>query len=203
MVFQSTLPTRGATVYCNTDTFPFLFQSTLPTRGATHFSRFPAPAVLFQSTLPTRGATFSLCRCNSDGGHFNPRSPHGERLNRFGHRPRINAFQSTLPTRGATFCAQSHSYVRRTISIHAPHTGSDGCSIGWFLTQLIFQSTLPARGATVKVSFAQPNKRISIHAPRTGSDGVRRLQAAGGDDFNPRSPHGERLRRWREKSCKM
>ena len=37
----------------------------------------------FQSTLPARGATFSLCRCNPDGGHFNPRSPHGERLCQF------------------------------------------------------------------------------------------------------------------------
>ena len=34
--------------------------------------------------------------------HFNPRSPHGERLNRFSHLPCIDAFQSTLPARGAT-----------------------------------------------------------------------------------------------------
>ena len=36
---------------------------------------------------------------------------------------------------------------------------------------------------------------ISIHAPRTGSDGLRVLVLAEADDFNPRSPHGERLRK--------
>ena len=139
-----------------------------------------APSVRFQSTLPARGATPLLKRRMS--------------------MPRISIH---APRTGSDAHNIEYDDWDTLISIHAPRTGSDGCSIGWFLTQLIFQSTLPARGATVKVSFAQPNKRISIHAPRTGSDGVRRLQAAGGDDFNPRSPHGERLRRWREKSCKM
>ena len=45
----------------------------------------------------------------------------------------------------------------------------------------VFQSTLPARGATIS---SLTRGRVENH-------------------FNPRSPHGERLRRWREKSCKM
>ena len=35
---------------------------------------------------------------------------------------------------------------------------------------------------------------ISTHAPRTGSDDGRRRTSAAAKDFNPRSPHGERLR---------
>ena len=38
-------------------------------------------------------------------------------------------------------------------------------------------------------------KEISIHAPRTGSDSVSVSTYTANDDFNPRSPHGERLRK--------
>ena len=61
-------------------------------------------------------------------------------------------------------------------------------------SQKQFQSTLPARGATEsRWSNQAGNYEISIHAPRTGSDPdsaaccCRIL-----DNFNPRSPHGER-----------
>ena len=58
----------------------------------------------------------------------------------------------------------------RTISIHAPRTGSD----------------------------IQPKPKIdgdfliSIHAPRTGSDNWSWNNRSAINDFNPRSPHGER-----------
>ena len=96
--------------------------------------------------------------------------------------------------------------IAERISIHAPRTGSDhaqhrsGRQARDFNPRSpygerplccqaengsnVFQSTLPAIA-----------ERISIHAPRTGSDkayrespGFRHL------NFNPRSPHGERLR---------
>ena len=57
------------------------------------------------------------------------------------------------------------------ISIHAPRTGSD--------------LALP--------SVARYNT-ISIHAPRTGSDGCNTGYSKSRLYFNPRSPHGERLR---------
>ena len=57
------------------------------------------------------------------------------------------------------------------ISIHAPRTGSDIPYCAAVLILFVFQSTLPARGATHSSSFA-----FSISA-----------------NFNPRSPHGERL----------
>ena len=149
-VFQSTLPARGATdadvlFLCNVE-----FQSTLPARGATESETSFTPAAKFQSTLPARGATDHAVKCadvecaisihaprtGSDApptptaarsGHFNPRSPHGERppsAASNGHPPDFNprsphgerrpaprspcpsrGFQSTLPARGAT-CAR-------------------------------------------------------------------------------------------------
>ena len=57
-----------------------------------------------------------------------------------------------------------------------------------------FQSTLPARGATEDIETVQQLVRISIHAPRTGSDEDETRHAATSGNFNPRSPHGERLR---------
>ena len=124
--------------------------------------------------------------------HFNPRSPHGERH---------------------FFAISFLLYCR--ISIHAPRTGSDRtkrrkkhCSTDFnprsphgerhklqvaFTNTHIFQSTLPARGATYVDADGNIRKRISIHAPRTGSDRMRPMLLLFSVDFNPRSPHGERL----------
>ena len=78
-------------------------------------------------------------------------------------------FQPTLPARGAT---DTLSRQNRTITIstHAPRTGSDGLR------------------RTQGLSW-----RISTHAPRTGSDPAKIQNTSIGIDFNPRSPHGERL----------
>ena len=56
----------------------------------------------FQPTLPARGATRTLPRVVRQQGHFNPRSPHGERPDAF---ERCVHFEA--------------------ISTHAPRTGSD------------------------------------------------------------------------------
>ena len=60
-----------------------------------------APPAIFQSTLPARGATQPERHNNQNGGYFNPRSPHGERLAIF------------------------RAVAALLISIHAPRTGSD------------------------------------------------------------------------------
>ena len=102
-------------------------------------------------------------------GDFNPRSPHGERpWEPPGVRPG-DLFQSTLPARGATRRARPAERRNKSISIHAPRTGSD---------------------ATKSSSGRRP--AISIHAPRTGSDQIKPGTVRQNGDFNPRSPHGER-----------
>ena len=103
--------------------------------------------------------------------HFNPRSPHGERHNSITDKETLLEFQPTLPARGAT----------ETMGILGAMHG--------------FQPTLPARGATRGRVRALPHFRISTHAPRTGSDGTARLTLRlQPGNFNPRSPHGERRR---------
>ena len=122
--FQSRLPARGAALlflfyegrplhfnprsphgerHCESCNQPCLttFQSTLPARGATFAVPKNVRRSKFQSTLPARGATCIAEWRITHVAHFNPRSPHGERLR------------------------QAVGYIRRQISIHAPRTGSD------------------------------------------------------------------------------
>ena len=199
--FQSTLPARGATKGGEGRGKACKFQSTLPARGATRrimpgggaiFISIHAPRtgsdfsvlagilvyLLFQSTLPARGATWpSDAPCQSPT-HFNPRSPHGERLRRASalrrtphfnprspHGERLYAldsmssnsiFQSTLPARGATSCRCCFARAHR-ISIHAPRTGSDKRQREYYWKNKEFQSTLPARGATKSARFCRAN----------------------------------------------
>ena len=57
LIFQSTLPVRGATILLVKIVQIEGFQSTLPVRGATLEALTAENAELFQSTLPVRGAT--------------------------------------------------------------------------------------------------------------------------------------------------
>ena len=134
-------------------------------RSAASFASIP-----FQSTLPARGAT----RGDGAGGqarrNFNPRSPHGE-------RPACCVYVP-LP---------------RDFNPRSPH-GERPALLPIPVAAIQFQSTLPARGATRKRSFPlYKSMQISIHAPRTGSDVADEGQNSFTTDFNPRSPHGERL----------
>ena len=80
----------------------------------------------------------------------------------------IFLFQSTLPVWGATL-----STCRR-----------------WKWHR--FQSTLPVWGATNGGVGLPLGSGISIHAPRVGSDAYYAYSTTDTDDFNPRSPCGER-----------
>ena len=100
------------------------------------------------------------------------------------------------------------------ISIHAPRVGSDGpggpcckdcqnfnprspCGERPAIARMLaagseFQSTLPVWGATLCVPQKWGVGLISIHAPRVGSDDSGIDRSALMEDFNPRSPCGER-----------
>ena len=151
--FQSTLPLRGATdcspayllgmeisihaPLAGSDEEPHVvvqialaFQSTLPLRGATRRRSPPRRSSRISIHAPLAGSDPKDAVSASVIGHFNPRSPCGERRrhggDHGGHRnfnPRSpcgerpapysgalwkRAFQSTLPLRGATSCA-SHA----------------------------------------------------------------------------------------------
>ena len=146
----------------------------------------------FQSTLPVGGATLVREPLRAVPPCISIHAPRGGSDS--GNSAAINTgtiFQSTLPVGGAT---DTYSALpgRGVISIHAPRGGSDDC-----IGEIYFES------------------KISIHAPRGGSDcsllapifeGVlfQSTLPVGGatlalllligvlNNFNPRSPWGER-----------
>ena len=124
-------------------------------------------------------------------------------------------FQSTLPARGATtrglfstvtdadFNPRSPHGERRgvsleklqhlKISIHAPRTGSDATHGRNGGVSLEFQSTLPARGATsLSLRRACLRENFNPRSPHGERRPGRPVGRCGLRNFNPRSPHGER-----------
>ena len=201
MLFQSTLPARGATGRRRTTRRHERFQSTLPARGATFALQNRALFMQFQSTLPARGATRLSCASLFFFVDFNPRSPHGERRHQRPHQPPEDRDfnprsphgerrhqRPHQPPEDRDFNPRSPHGERRSvgaevgwlvdISIHAPRTGSDSRRMIFRRSSCVFQSTLPARGATWDVTERLPITPISIHAPRTGSDCWRRFNPA-------------------------
>ena len=75
---------------------------------------------------------------------------------------------------------------------HAPRMGSDNRPPYYALYYIIFQSTLPAGGATEIYAQGTDKDDISIHAPRRGSDLANIITGEILENFNPRSPQGER-----------
>ncbi len=213
-IFQSTLPAKGATrnIFCLSSPEhisihaprggsdiqskkwrerPTAFQSTLPAGGATNGSHGkvwwdgisihaprggsdPAPRIAppnlpnFNPRSP-RGERLLMRKQIQQQQYFNPRSPRGERLKSQWIEPTTSAFQSTLPAGGAT--------IMRTVGASPDD---------------VFQSTLPAGGATGESVCIASRRAISIHAPRGGSDGRNSILRGRHENFNPRSPRGER-----------
>ena len=101
--FQSTRPLRDATfspiIYISLDT---IFQSTRPLRDATVLGFAISGSIVFQSTRPLRDATHRLVLRRAYTRNFNPRAPCGA-------RPKL---------------AYSGIYSE-AISIHAPLAGRD------------------------------------------------------------------------------
>ena len=128
---------------------------------------------LFQSTLPVRGATGSRAWHWPPDNDFNPRSPCGERQ-----------------------MALSYKGMSQAISIHAPRAGSD--TYYFFVPNRLVWISIhaPRAGSDLHLRPLPVHRTISIHAPRAGSDPDPPSHLTGSDDFNPRSPCGERLFIW-------
>ena len=145
------------------------FQPTLPARGATSAKRQANGGdKVFQPTLPARGATITYLASGFFIEDFNPRSPHGERLYTQQLPNFVQAFQPTLPARGAT-------------RVGIPSVAVDK-----------FQPTLPARGATFNILFPANGIQFQPTLPARGATSFFQECCTDGQDFNPRSPHGER-----------
>ena len=190
--FNPRSPHGERPVQCDCCCFGLRFQSTLPARGATYSFLAARRHSSISIHAPRTGSDEYIHRRTfKRTANFNPRSPHGERLQSIWHTagsfhisihaPRTGSdqlyelgmlsptqFQSTLPARGATKSRKEHGMAQE------------------------FQSTLPARGATRWFGRSPKQNSISIHAPRTGSDSYSNFAYARCKNFNPRSPHGER-----------
>ena len=123
--FQSTHPSRGATIWWPVSWRTMIFQSTHPSRGATGgFPSWRTAPTEFQSTHPSRGATITGLGGGLGTLDFNPRTPRGARRGWGQSNDKQSRFQSTHPSRGAT---GDHGLFQLPfkISIHAPLAGRD------------------------------------------------------------------------------
>ena len=146
---------------------------------------------------------------------FNPRSPHGERLlylilvariraisihaPRMGSdsliwasRPSSTRFQSTLPAWGATFCYAGRKHGSQDFNPRSPHGERRPYGACMSDRKSVFQSTLPAWGATIFFTLSMASERFQSTLPAWGATISVAISSATVDNFNPRSPHGER-----------
>ena len=151
-------------------------------------------------------------------GDFNPRSPGGERPTSMSVMLSGSIFQSTLPGWGATGDGNQPT-VATAISIHAPRVGSDaGHPVPARLDGRIsihaprmgsdneqevakteaetFQSTLPGWGATRIGGFDGSVFKFQSTLPGWGATPPPWQWSPPQSNFNPRSPDGERPRKW-------
>ena len=192
MPFQSTHPSRGATVSDGTIT-PF---------GGYFNPRTP------HGVRPAHRLVMSGETCD-----FNPRTPHGVRRYRFQQCKRNEQFQSTHPSRGATDFALPDSVAARFQSTH-PSRGATSTVVELLYHSNHFNPRPPHGVRPVDYNpihnFDNFNPRtphgvrhgersgfvsglsISIHAPLTGCDQPENVVISAGVDFNPRTPHGVR-----------
>ena len=146
-----------------------IFQSTLPARGATRWFLHHFREVTISIHAPRTGSDPATFSGTGTGSHFNPRSPHGERLirrlllicnvNISIHAPRTGSDDAWLEKRDWS-----------DISIHAPRTGSDVRVRACPRRPRHFNPRSPHGERLCDDINASFEMDISIHAPRTGSD---------------------------------
>ena len=78
------------------------------------------------------------------------------------------------------------------ISIHAPRVGSDFTQQQLYNLGKGISIHAPRVGSDMQKFRFEIAKKISIHAPRVGSDSSNWRIATIAENFNPRSPCGER-----------
>ena len=190
--FQSTLPVRGATIIrCVVNLHRLRFQSTLPVRGATCRLYRDAQRFAISIHAPRAGSDTQLRRADRQKGHFNPRSPCGERhLDSIGSTKRYISIHA--PRAGSDTNATAGYLTAPVISIHAPRAGSDR-KHGRRNERGAISIHAPRAGSDEHaLPLNQQGMWISIHAPRAGSDDNGNNKTTPSSDFNPRSPCGER-----------
>ena len=124
LIFQPTLPARGATVPKAHSYSVLVISTHAPRTGSDGNRKGKITPKRISTHAPRTGSDRCAAAKRENTSHFNPRSPHGERHSIGQVAFAYCSFQPTLPARGAT-------------------SGSVISSVG-----MQFQPTLPARGAT-------------------------------------------------------
>ena len=146
--------------------------------------------------------------------HFNPRSPYGERLSALLLGFLLRYFNPRSPY-GERLFLVGMCMIPFAISIHAPLTGSDcreqvalaahvhfnprspygerRCHHSSRRHDFLFQSTLPLRGATKTTVTSQFTALFQSTLPLRGATLCFDRIIFDKNNFNPRSPYGERL----------
>ena len=167
-LFQSTLPSQGATAIFSSPVVSFLFQSTLPSQGATKI----VEDVTFSSDISIHAPL-----TGSDLGRL-------DRYIRYAdisiHAP-LTGSDFRFPARFMVFDISIHAPLTGSdiqwqlsgrccgISIHAPLTGSDRAAMVSPETTSRFQSTLPSQGATIGKQKLQKALQFQSTLPSQGA----------------------------------
>ena len=152
--------------------------------------------VKFQSTLPGWGATQAFRRYDAE----NTISIHAPRMGSddgyVTARVVLTAISIHAPRMGSDKSSYALYVIGTVISIHAPRMGSDLRGLVILRTAAGFQSTLPGWGATNALRSGGISKPFQSTLPGWGATMAIHLSATYGGNFNPRSPDGERPRKW-------
>ena len=132
--FQSALPLRGATLLLLRCSRCRHISIRAPRAGSDAYQRADDDRhARFQSALPLRGATCPKTRKQLIAGHFNPRSPCGERrVPGYSKIPKDYHFNPRSP------CGERHASYEQNVG------------------GIQFQSALPLRGATRTAAPSRP-----------------------------------------------
>ena len=166
-----------------------------PRMGSDPLFRLPQPRCTHFNPRSPDGERHHPYPMAENDIYFNPRSPDGERHD-FRHRhPQIEDISIHAPRMGSDVANAIFDSIR-TISIHAPRMGSDCPAFVIMRRTLIFQSTLPGWGATTRNTTHFSYIKFQSTLPGWGATIGVRLQRPHKLNFNPRSPDGERPRKW-------
>ena len=168
MLFQSTLPSQGATAEGLKIRADLLISIHAPLTGSDEYARPFWTQFTFQSTLPSQGATDAWFAADAS-------------LDISIHAPLTGSDRGWL--------ANSKT---PQISIHAPLTGSDRSPIVIFRRPARFQSTLPSQGATTVCHNQCQSVQFQSTLPSQGTTSPKNPSFLHDRHFNPRSPHRER-----------
>ena len=102
LVFQSTLPLRGATAYRFSIDETLIISIHTPLAGSDVCGRISVDGEFISIHTPLAGSDQRHLQHVRRLVHFNPHSPCGERPDNAASLAQTNKFQSTLPLRGAT-----------------------------------------------------------------------------------------------------